>query len=612
MKKIYLPLLTLLLLPAALRAQQTYTHGDLTVVQVPSMQHDTNTCSSHCFLTYQITVLNSFTGDSVKVVDVSNATLISVHGNTSGQNPWHLTVPIPIFNPVVTDDQLAGNMAGFFGPAVKVYSGPDTINNINNLFFLPVPNPCQYGNVSGRVFVDNNNDCVYNSGDVPLTPIEVGSQMALNSPAMTSLGTNGYSDTGGQYHLTIQKSWLVNYSVFLPANYQFIFGAPSCAPGSYQFTTVPQTNVNFPLQCTSNIDVQVGAGTNGLVRPLVPFFLHPWVSNTGCNPASGQLKLIKDSRVTYSAALSTNPATSVSGDTLTWSYANLSNLSNGAYWNSFFSGVHLTPISSVNIGDTLCFRVTANVPAGDVNGANNTYSFCLPVVASYDPNMKEVAPRGTGTAGNIPVSTTELRYTVHFQNTGTATAYNVSIVDSLDADIAAGSVRILGASHVAEPRWLAPGVVKFSFNNIFLPDSNANEPASHGFITFTVKLKSGLPLGTQIRNKAHIYFDTNPAVITNTTLNTIAQGVGVASVTGGDEVQLYPNPAKDNLYIRNAAGYWAKGGKVTVQNMAGQTLLTKELHQPVETVETGSLPAGMYLIRIVSEQLTLTKPFIRE
>jgi hypothetical protein len=53
-----------------------------------------------------------------------------------------------------------------------------------------------------------------------------------------------------------------------------------------------------------------------------------------------------------------------------------------------------------------------------------------------------------------------------------------------------------------------------------LPDSHINEPASHGWLMYRIKLKDNLALGTQITNTASIYFDYNAPVVTNTTLNT--------------------------------------------------------------------------------------------
>lgn len=606
MKKKYIRLVfgALSLLSFSAAKAQTYSSGDITAVAIPNMTHDSTTCSSTCMLMYNLTIANSFMNDSVKIVDTNTMSLIYATGNTTGTTPWTVMVPVPIFNSPMPDHMLmGGSMAMFFGPNIKIVCGPDTVY-ANNNFMLPVSDPCDYGDVSGKMYVDNNGDCTFNSGDVPLNGVQVNALATLTSTS-GSFANATASSSAGTYTMTVQKSWMTNYTVALPSSYYFIFPATSCFSGAYTFTTLPQVNVDFPMQCTSNIDVQCGAGSPGNARPLLPFYMQPFVSNLGCDSASGTLTLVKDNRVTYNAALSSNPATYVSGDTLRWNYSNLTNLSSGAYWNSFASSIHLTPNSTVAIGDTLCFRVYANVPAGDVNAANNDQSFCIPVVASYDPNMKEVSPKGTGTQGYIPASTPTLSYTIHFQNTGTAAAYDVSVVDTFDTDVNINSLKIRGTSHNMTPEWIAPRVVKFKFQGINLPDSTSNEPASHGYVSFNINPNTGLAPGTQIKNKGYIYFDSNPAVITNTALNTIAIPTAVYAVTTPGNVNIYPNPATDRLYVENM-----NSGTITIVNAGGAVVMERAVSGKAE-LNISHLPAGIYILKAIDNNSTTVKRFTK-
>ncbi|PCH66207.1 MAG: hypothetical protein COC01_08660, partial [Bacteroidetes bacterium] len=59
------------------------------------------------------------------------------------------------------------------------------------------------------------------------------------------------------------------------------------------------------------------------------------------------------------------------------------------------------------------------------------------------------------------------------------------------------------------------GNFEWTFDNILLPDSNTNEPASHGFVKFKVKQNSNNANDTIISNRASIYFDFNAPVVTN-------------------------------------------------------------------------------------------------
>ena len=54
-------------------------------------------------------------------------------------------------------------------------------------------------------------------------------------------------------------------------------------------------------------------------------------------------------------------------------------------------------------------------------------------------------------------------------------------------------------------------------------DSLTNEPESHGFVTYEVEANENF--GGLIENTAHIIFDSNPAIVTNTTKNTLVDSI---------------------------------------------------------------------------------------
>ncbi len=599
MKKFYFLFTLLLAISITGINAQVYSDGDVMVTLQPSGTHDTNTCSSTGQLLYMITVSNSFIGDSIIIKDMTYGTVINAAANTTGQNPWNVMLPVYNGFGLVNDDQVFGGFATIGGSINKVIVGPDTVYNIANIYQIPVPNPCQYAYLQGKVYVDYNSDCIFNGTDVPLSGVGVAVSETLNSPLLTSTFYNCGTDGNGVYGVNALHSWMTSITASIPPNYQFIFPSSACSPASITFTTLPQANVDFALQCNSLLDVMCYAGSQGVVRPNIPFMLYPYVSNTGCNSASGLLKLVLDSNVVYNAGLSPHPADMLIGDTLIWNYTNLTSISNGGYWNSFTSGIHLTPDASVLAGSTLCFHVFANVPVGDVDATNNDYTICLPVVNSFDPNFKEVSPKGVGVTGNIPMSTNELTYTIHFQNTGTAPAINISIIDTLDADLLPESLRILGTSHTASPEWLAPGVVKFNFYNIWLPDSNTNLAASNGFIRFSVKLDIPHPAGTVIENNADIYFDNNPAVLTNTVTNTLVNPEGVSEIDKDNLVlTIYPNPVTEQLTLEIPA--LTEDCLLTLINLNGEELMTQQINESKTQINLSKLAGGVYFLKLIS------------
>jgi len=581
----------------------TYTSGRINVVVSDTMTHDSTTCSCTNNFYYTITVDSSFTGDSLQLVDTTSASLLLATANTTGVSPWVFTTTLSGFT---APDNVSISGGYFIGGwrVIKVIASADTLRYVDNIDSFPVTNPCSYGNISGNVYIDNNANCVYDSGDVGLAPFDFNVIETLSSP----VGTLPYylNSTGpAGFGYTIQQSWMTSYTVGLPPYYAFIFPYSPCYSGPTPITVLPDTTINIPLLCSSSIDLQAGILSSGNVRLHRSFYINPYVSNTGCDSTSGVLTFIKDSRVSYDSALSTNPAMTVSGDTLTWNYSGISNVTGGAYWNSFLSSLYLTPDSTLTVGDTLCFRAYTGVPAADINAANNDYSVCLPVVYSFDPNEKDVAPKGSGPEGFVSGSDT-LTYTLHFQNTGTDMAYDIHVIDTLNSHINAASLRILGTSHNMTPKWLAPNIIEFDYNNIFLADSFTNEPASHGAVKFSVALNPGLPVGTQIKNTGYIYFDLNPAVVTNTTLNTIGAVTYVAPVAAHRDVKVYPNPATENITVEHL-----EGGTLSIVNVNGIVVLEQNITSDKAIIDVSRLANGVYFLKAVNKDNTATTKFIK-
>jgi uncharacterized repeat protein (TIGR01451 family) len=156
---------------------------------------------------------------------------------------------------------------------------------------------------------------------------------------------------------------------------------------------------------------------------------------------------------------------------------------------------------------------------GDGMGADNTAIYSQAANCSYDPNDKTVNPKGCGTEGRIK-STDSLTYKVRFQNLGTAPAYHVVVRDTLDTDLDIQTLTSLGTSHPATLE-ITGRELKWTFWDIVLTAASQDEPGSHGSIDFRVKQMPGNPAGTVIENDASIYFDLNPAVVTNTVVNTV-------------------------------------------------------------------------------------------
>ncbi|MFN0035298.1 MAG: T9SS type A sorting domain-containing protein [Saprospiraceae bacterium] len=225
---------------------------------------------------------------------------------------------------------------------------------------------------------------------------------------------------------------------------------------------------------------------------------------------------------------------------------------------------------------------------------------CQENIGSYDPNDKQAFPRGYGDQHLIEANT-DIEYLIRFQNTGTDTAFTVVVLDTLTQHLDVASVRVGVASHPMEFALLDGGILRFTFDNILLPDSNINQAASNGFVKFRIAQKPDLTDGTLIENRAAIYFDFNDPVLTNTTFHTIGDhfiAVSTNDLESGGLLRAYPNPAFDAVIFDLKD--WASAGRFELSNSLGQQVAAERFAGKQFRFERKNLPAGIYHFQIMS------------
>lgn len=230
---------------------------------------------------------------------------------------------------------------------------------------------------------------------------------------------------------------------------------------------------------------------------------------------------------------------------------------------------------------------------------------CQENIGAFDPNDKQGFPKGYGNEHFI-TATTNLEYLIRFQNTGTDTAFTVVIRDELSPYLDIHSIRPGASSHLYDFKITGERTLEFSFEDIMLPDSNVNEAASHGFISFNIRQIPNNPNGTLIENTAGIYFDFNPPVITNTTKHTIGENfVEVATpvihtATAPVSIRAYPNPFSERVTfdIKNST---ANTFRFSLYDMAGQLLRRAHFADLSYEFWRGDLSGGLYFFRIEAD-----------
>ncbi|MEZ4828646.1 MAG: FG-GAP-like repeat-containing protein [Bacteroidia bacterium] len=198
-------------------------------------------------------------------------------------------------------------------------------------------------------------------------------------------------------------------------------------------------------------------------------------------------------------------------------------------------------------GSFITTRAVFYSTGADCDSTDNEAASTDEVVGSYDPNDKQVWPKGYGEKHYIRAEDT-LLYKIRFQNVGNFMADRVIIYDTLSPYLDLSSFVPGPMSHDGYVIMGESGILRWTFNNIHLPDSGANEPESHGFVLFTIRPQADLPHGTVITNSASIQFDFNELIYTNEVYHTISNRNSYKD----DyllELTAYPNPVTDRSAI---------------------------------------------------------------
>jgi hypothetical protein len=345
-------------------------------------------------------------------------------------------------------------------------------------------------------------------------------------------------------------------------------------------------NIGISINHTPVYDVAVSIGATTRARNAGNYRYQVKVRNAGTMSQSGNVTLHFDHALHYIGS-STTPA-SVTSDSITWAFTNLLPFQ----WQTINADFVLP--ASVPLGTAISSTANVVSTVGDSNLLNNQQTYTDTVVGSFDPNEKLVKPSGPLTQEQVD-TLVELNYTVFFQNTGTASALNIHVEDTLSPYLDIRTFKFLNSSHLASWK-IVNHILSVDFYSIDLPDSNSSEPDSHGFFNYSIRPDSSFDTSMDIRNTAYIYFDYNQPVATNTTHSgkNLFNGIAVPT-TSFDGLSVFPNPT-DNLanILVNEAG--TIDGELF--NALGQRLSHFSFEgKQAYALSVAGLPKGLYVIK---------------
>ena len=241
---------------------------------------------------------------------------------------------------------------------------------------------------------------------------------------------------------------------------------------------------------------------------------------------------------------------------------------------------------------------------------NNDTSLLKPIVTgSYDPNDKNAEYNGPSN-GTFIHDSTQIEYTIRFQNTGTDTAFTVVVKDNISSSLSIQSVEMVGASHNYSLSIKNDSLI-WTFTNILLVDSNANEAASHGFVKFKIDQSEGNSEGMQIKNKAFIYFDFNDPIITNEHISEINYGIVTSVVELSNGINVYPNPNNGVFFIDNIPNGEIVN-TVEVFNTMGNSIKKIKWSNTKNEIAIPEVAVGTYFINVRTNKSVYIGRIIKE
>lgn len=430
--------------------------------------------------------------------------------------------------------------------------------------------------LSGKVFVDDNLDCNYTAGEVSVPSVLLGvSAGAVNY--------NFASDSNGNYRTLIPSG---TYTFALPTSLSAIYSGLSttCAlPSSISLSANQNFSQDIPMEHHGNVDVRVALESHatgalfGFVQQYSVVIQNPGIDING-------LFTVEVTLPSTMPLVSSNPqSTSVQGYKHTFTFNGIQR-----FEEKTISLLLRTSVNGNALGDTLTLLSQVNGITGDVNLNDNLDTLKMLVVGAYDPNDK--TPNET----QIAPGTNQIDYRIRFQNTGTAPAVKVTVVDTLDLTLPITSIIMNSASHPYSIS-VQNNILIWEFDNIMLPDSGTDQLGSQGYISFSAGLNPSLGLGDSILNDAEIYFDYQKPVHTNKARTLIVDNISQRENPLNSLLELYPNPTRERLFVK-----WKgqEAEQIQLLDVNGKTLNTFLVKHDVPfELDVQHLPPGVYFLK---------------
>lgn len=542
---------------------------------------------------YQFTVSNIATEDVINVI-VSDASL-SIIG-----------APIPLL--------LTGN----------VDSTNFTATYVLTLADIMLGSVTKNATLSGIGLTTTNS---YSTSITSVTSLGITDAIRMN--VFVDTNGNGVQDSGeinfdkGEFHYQFNSDGIL-HNITNPSGVYTIYETNPSNSYDLSYTINPTYVANyFPLTVVfTNVHVLTGSGVTTFNFPVteIPFtdvsvYLVPssgpipgFTYNNSIIYKNNGNQLIPNGTLVFNhdSALS---ITSVPGSTpitngFTYDFSNL------VPGETRVINISITTpiIPIVSLGDFVTNTVSVNLPLispVDVHPSDNNATVIQEIRGSYDPNDKNEI-HGNKILFSSFSSSDYLTYIIRFENTGTGNAINIKVDDVLNSQLDPSSITMLTASAPYTLERLGNNLT-WKFDGINLPPSVVGSEIGKGFIVFKVKPNSGYAVGDIIPNSANIFFDFNPAIVTNTCTTEFVATLGIAN-NQISKALIFPNPFNDYLNIKSDLNIKS----IDIVDLNGRIIESFKQNVADTILNLEKLTSGMYLIKIVTETGTSTQKVIKK
>jgi uncharacterized repeat protein (TIGR01451 family) len=481
-------------------------------------------------------------------------------------------------------------------------------NTLSTMNFSCIINSIPCTKISGKFWFDCNNNCTFDGTDYYGVGMYATGKLynaltgynLLFHPNQYDGKFSVYVPSAGTYSLT-------QYRTYNTGPFSFT----ACSNGTT--TILPNSTVNNLSYGYKNssiaTDPAVGFGriasTSTSLSPLVGAQMGVYLWNNAfyqCSPVAnnpGQVKVVLPSEISYLNMVTGPTPTVLSGTstkTLVWNTSNFPQIT--SWWQSPFASFSVQVTNTAVPGSYISIQ-TVITPSVDGNLNNNSFNWTRQIGGPFDPNGKFLDSPGLMPNDEVSYGTNQFFYTIGFQNVGNAPAINVKTLDTIDVNFDLNSLDVMQSSFPVNVQLdQVSRQVQFHFDGINLPAASVDEPKSHGFVRYSIRLKPGVPKNTVLKNRAHNYFDFNEPVATNQTAHTlVVVGIDEFSRAGG-HISAIPNPFGSALTISSGR----KIESVLVIGLDGKVVKALNASSTSVELDMHELASAMYIIQVTDEE----------